>query len=48
MENLEERIARAVLIALRENQGIPLQDVPPLPRDPRPNSPPPPRERQMV
>ena len=48
MESLEERIARAVLIALRENQGIPLQEVPPLPRDPPPNSPPPPRENPIV
>jgi hypothetical protein len=31
---------RAVLIALRKNQGIPLQEVPPLPKDPPPNSPP--------
>ena len=48
MESLEERIARAVLIALRENQNIPLQDVPPLPRDPPPNSPPPPRESPIA
>ena len=40
MENLEERIARAVLIALRKNEGLPSQEVPPLPRDPPPNSPP--------
>ena len=44
MESFEERIARSVLIALRENQSIPLQDVPPLPRDPPPTFPPPPRE----
>ena len=33
MESLEERIARAVLVALRKNQSISLQDVQPLPKD---------------
>ena len=47
MESLKERIARAVLIDLRENQ-IPLQDVPSLPRDPPPNTPPPPRESPIA
>jgi hypothetical protein len=45
---LEERVARAVLIALKENQGIPLQKVPPLPMDPLPNSPPPPSENHVA
>ena len=39
--NIHERIARAVLVALRENQSIPLQDVPPLSKDPLPKFPPP-------
>ena len=42
MESLEERIATTELIALKENQSVPLQDVPPLPRGPPPNSLPPP------
>ena len=48
MESLEERIARAVWIALGENQGIPLQEVPPLLRDPPSKSPPPPRENHVA
>ena len=48
MESLEERVARAVLIALRENQGIASQEVPPLPMDPPPNSPPLPSEDHVV
>ena len=48
MESLGKRIARAVLIALSENQSIPLQDVPSLPRAPPTNFPPPPREGRVA
>ena len=48
MESLEERIARAVLKALRKNQSVPLEEVPPLPRDPPLNSPPTPRESPIA
>jgi hypothetical protein len=48
MESLEERIARAVLIALKENQSVPQEEVPPLPRDSPSNPLPLPSEDHIV
>ena len=42
LEDLEERIVIAVLVALREGQGIAQPVAPSLPRETPPNNPPPP------
>ena len=42
LEGLEERIVRAVLVALREGQGIAQPGASSLPRETPPNNPPPP------
>lgn len=44
MEDLEKKIVRVVLVALREDQGIAQLGVLPLPRETPPNIPPLPRE----
>lgn len=44
----EERIVRAILVALREGQGLAQFEIPPLPRETPPNTPPLPRETPSI